>query len=94
MKAVFGGLLLLALTYTCGLDGVFWALTTADAKLKAAYAHADAKYPLRTIYSDSDPEPAPSVAPPKRRYYSRFARRARPGFSAADNQTDTPIVRQ
>jgi hypothetical protein len=44
MKLI-GALILLALTYTCGLDSVFWALDQADTSLKAAYEHAAKLYP-------------------------------------------------
>jgi len=42
-----GFLLLLALTYTVGLDAVFSVLDTVDATLKDAYAHAVASHPPR-----------------------------------------------
>lgn len=45
MKSFLGALLLLALTYTVGLDTVFWALDQVDATLRNAYDHAVASHP-------------------------------------------------
>lgn len=47
MMRLLGFLLLLALTYTVGLDAVFSTLDSVDATLKAAYHHAQAMRPAK-----------------------------------------------
>jgi len=48
MMRFLGFLLLLALTYTVGLDTVFSVLDSADATLRDAYSHAQANRAPRT----------------------------------------------
>lgn len=57
-----GFLVLLALTYTVGLDAVFGALDSVDQTLRGAYEHAVALHPPRRH------EPSP---PPARRVIHR-----------------------
>jgi hypothetical protein len=45
MMRFLGFLLLLALTYTVGLDAVFSVLDSVDSTLKSAYDHAQANRP-------------------------------------------------
>lgn len=62
MIKTFFVLCLLGCLYCCGFDSLFWALDTADAALRASYAHAMAESAARR----AKPEPEPQPAPPRR----------------------------